>query len=161
MASLDTFLPVTLGDPCRKLNLADATTGFANPTSELLREAQRVFKDNVELAPIVSLGAGKVGITRIIQNAGAIGQGETLRRIAKSCKEVHKNVYRSLHATGIYFRFDPEACSQQSPSSWASQASAYIQEGSINIQTDSVVKKVHGRQGGVSIKEISVLYIFP
>ena len=65
VAAPDRFLPVTIGTGHRKVTLIDATTGFANPAKELLQEAQRVFGEDAKVATIVSIGSGKVKVTKM------------------------------------------------------------------------------------------------
>lgn len=155
MAALDVFTPMVLGDSYREFKLADATVGFANPIQELLQEAQRVYKGNLALATIVSLGAGKGEVARVTQDGGLLSQLETLQRISKNCKAVHERIYGRLHPLGIYFRFNPEFSSETEASSWAAHTSAYLQEGSIDIQVDLVVEKVHVRPSTACIADIS------
>jgi len=55
----DRFLPVTLGFGHTRVILVDATVGYANPTKELLLEAQEVFGKEAQVSAIVSIGSGR------------------------------------------------------------------------------------------------------
>jgi hypothetical protein len=60
----DRFLPVTLGSGHRRVILVDATVGYANPTKDLLLEAQEVFGEDAHVSAIVSIGSGKHAVSK-------------------------------------------------------------------------------------------------
>jgi hypothetical protein len=75
----DTFLPVSIGHGHEQVKLVDGLAVAANPGKELLREAQRVFGDDTEVATILSIGAGK-GDVWDVSNASRSELREAMKR---------------------------------------------------------------------------------
>jgi hypothetical protein len=150
----DTFLPVSIGSGHKQVTLVDALTVAANPGKELLREAQRVFGDNMEVATILSVGAGKGNVWHV-----SIVSGSELREVVKrattSCEPVHEELYSRLRQTSIYFRINVERGSGPQMVLSSENVSAYLEEGVISDRIDEVIKSIHHRPTGVKLKDIS------
>jgi hypothetical protein len=150
----DTFLPVIIGSGHKQVTLVDGLAVAANPGKELLREAQRVFGDDMEVSTILSIGAGKGDVWGV-----SIASGEELREAVKrattSCEPLHEELYLRLRQTSIYFRLNVERGSGSPMELTSANVSAYLGEGAISDRVDEVVKSIHLRPKGVKLKDIS------
>jgi hypothetical protein len=150
----DTFLPVSIGSGHEQVTLVDALTIAANPGKDVLREAQRVFGDDAEVATILSLGAGKGDIW-----GGWTGSSsemrEAVKRAATSCEPVHEELYSRLRGTSIYFRLNIDRGSGPQMELSSANVSAYLEEGVISDRVDDAIKSIHRRPIGVKLKDIS------
>jgi hypothetical protein len=154
VASPDTFLPVSIGGGHKQVTLIDGLSVAANPGKELLREAQRVFGDDMEIATILSIGAGKGDVWDVSTMSGS-EMREAVKRATTSCEPVHEELYSRLRQTSIYFRLNIERGSGPQISLSSANISAYLEEGIISDRLDEVVKSIHLRPTGVKLKEIS------
>jgi hypothetical protein len=155
VASSDTFLPVKIGTGHKQVTLVDATTGFANPSQELLREAQRIFSGDGEVATLVSIGAGKGDVWGFSEDGSEKERLMALQRITMNCEPVHEELWARLRETGIYYRLNVErGTGSQMPLSSA-HISAYLQEGKISDELDDAIKSIQQRAEGVKLKDIS------
>jgi hypothetical protein len=145
----DTFLPVIIGSGHKQVTLVDALTVAANPGKELLREAQRIFGDDMEVATILSIGAGKGNVWDISDLR------EAVKRATTSCEPVHEELYSRLRQTSIYFRINVELGSGPQMEMSLTNVSAYLEEGVISDRVDEAVKSMHLRPMGVKLKDIS------
>ena len=134
--------------------LVDALTVAANPGKEVLREAQRVFGDDAEVATILSLGAGK-GDVWGTSTAGGSELREAVKRAMTSCEPVHEELYSRLRETSIYFRLNVERGSGPQMELSSANVSAYLEEGVISDRVDDAIKSIHRRPMGVKLKDIS------
>jgi hypothetical protein len=101
IAAPDRFLPVTIGTGHRKVTLIDATTGFANPTKELLQEAQRIFGEDANVATIVSIGSGKFKASKVSKGDDENALVEALKQVALNTETTHGELEARLHDTFI------------------------------------------------------------
>jgi hypothetical protein len=150
----DTFLPVSIGSGHKQITLVDALTVAANPGKELLREAQRVFGDDMEVATILSIGAGKGDVWGVSIASGA-DLREVVKRAATSCEPVHEELYSRLRQASIYFRINVERGSGPQMELTSENVSAYLEEGLVSDRVDEAVKSIHLRPMGVMLKDIS------
>ena len=157
VASPDRFLPVTIGTGHRKVTLIDATTGFANPAKELLQEAQRVFGEDANVATIVSIGSGKVKVTKMSKGDDEDALVEALKRVALNTETTHAELEARLHDAFVYFRFnvDQGLDNSMDASALHSYTSTYLEETSISRRLDEAMRSIHTRPKGVSLKELS------
>jgi hypothetical protein len=154
VASPETFLPVTIGDGNKKVMLVDALAMCANPGKELLREAQRIFGDDAEVATILSIGAGKGGVWSMSEIDGA-SMRDAVKRTAENCELVHEELYARLRDSAIYYRLNIEKGSGQQMALSSSLISAYLQEGAVNDKLDNVIRSIERRPKGLKLKDIS------
>jgi hypothetical protein len=134
--------------------LVDALTVAANPGKEVLREAQRAFTDDVEVATILSIGAGK-GDVWSMSTASGSELREAVKRATMSCEPVHEELYSRLRETSIYFRLNVERGSGPQMELSSANVSAYLEEGVISDRVDDAIKSILRRPAGVKLKDIS------
>jgi hypothetical protein len=132
----------------------DALAVAANPGKELLREAQRVFGGEEEVATILSLGAGKGDVWEA-SSMSSSELREAVKRATKSCEPVHEELYLRLRQTSVYFRLNVERSSGPQMELSSANVSAYLEEGVVNDRVDDVIKSIHLRPTGVKLKDIS------
>jgi len=150
----DTFLPVSIGSGHKQVTLVDSLATAANPGKELLREAQRVFGDDTEVATILSIGAGKGDVWGVLTTSGTELR-EAVKRATTSCEPVHEELYSRLRHTSIYFRLNVERGSGPQMQMSSSAVCAYLEEGVVSDRVDEVIKSIHRRPMGVKLKDIS------
>jgi hypothetical protein len=157
IASPDRFLPVTVGTGHREVTLVDATSGFANPTKELLQEAQRVFGEESNVATIVSIGSGKFTITKMSEGDDENALVEALKRVSLNTETTHAELETRLHDSFIYFRFNVDQdldCGMRA-SVLQSHTSTYLEKVGISKRLDEAIKSIHNRPKGMTIKDLS------
>jgi hypothetical protein len=154
VASPDTFIPVNIGFGHKQTTLVDGLGVAANPGKELLREAQRVFGDGMEVATILSIGAGK-GDVWGVSVVSSSELREAVKRATTSCEPVHEELYSRLRQTSIYFRLNVERGSGPQMELSSANVSAYLEEGVISDRVDEAVNSIHRRPMGVKLKDIS------
>jgi hypothetical protein len=154
IASPDTFLPVKIGVGHKQVTLVDALTVAANPGKELLREAQRVFGEEAEVATILSIGAGKGDVwgTSLISGSDL---REAVKRATTSCEPVHEELYSRLRQTAIYFRLNVDRGSGLPMDLSSANLAAYLEEGVVSDRVDDAIKSILDRPTGVKLKDIS------
>jgi len=151
VASPDIFVPVTTGTYHKQVTLVDALAVCANPGKEFLREAQKVFGEDAEIATILSVGSGKGDVWSLTGNE----MKEVIKWATMSCERVHEDLYARLRETSIYFRLNVErGLGLQMELSSASIA-AYLEEGVISDRLDDTIRSIHHRPIGVRLKDIS------
>jgi hypothetical protein len=150
----DTYLPVSIGTGHKQVTLIDALTIAANPGKELLREAQRAFGEDTEVATILSIGAGK-GDVWGASTTSSSAMKEAVKRATTSCEPVHEELYLRLRQTSIYFRLNVNRGSGPQMQLSSSAISAYLEEGVISDRLDDVIKSICLRTMGVKLKDIS------
>jgi hypothetical protein len=157
IASPERFLPVAVGTGHRKVTLVDATTGFANPTKELLQEAQRVFGEDAKVATVVSIGSGKGTTLNVSEGDDENALVEALKRVALNTEATHAELETRLHDAFIYFRFnvDQDLDYGMDASVLHSHTSAYLEKASISRHLDEAMKSIQNRPKGMTIKELS------
>jgi hypothetical protein len=154
VAFTDTFFPVSIGSGHKQVTLVDGLATAANPGKELLREAQRVFGDDTEVATILSIGAGKGDVWGALTTSGTELR-EAVKRATTSCEPVHEELYLRLRHTSIYFRLNVERGSGPQMQLSSSAVCAYLEEGVVSDRVDEVIKSIHRRPMGVKLKDIS------
>jgi hypothetical protein len=155
IASPDKFIPVTLGKTHRKAVLIDAVAAYANPTKELLREAQDVFGEDAEVASVISIGAGKSDAKMTFKDGNEVGISNALRRGTAMSEQVHEDLEGRLHETGIYFRFNVEKPLDEKPDIILAHTSSYLREKATSIRVDEATKSFYRRPKGVKMRDIS------
>jgi len=157
VAAPDRFLPVAIGTGHRKVTLMDATTGFANPAKELLQEAQRVFGEDANVATIVSIGSGKVKALNVSKGDDEDALVEALKRVALNTEATHAELEARLHDAFVYFRFnvDQDLDHGVGASVVHSYTSTYLEKPGISRRLDEVMRSIHTKPKGVSLKELS------
>jgi hypothetical protein len=157
IAAPDRFLAVTIGTGHRKVTLIDATTGFANPTKELLQEAQRVFGEDANVTTIISIGSGKVKASKVSEGDDENALVEALKRVALNTETTHAELEGRLYDTFIYFRFnvDQDFENGMDASVVHSYTSTYLEKAVVGRRLDESMQSIHIRPKGVVLKELS------
>jgi hypothetical protein len=155
VASPDAFLPVNVGLGHRQITLVDGLALAANPGKELLREAQRAFGDDAEVATILSVGAGKGDVWSSASTTSSSEMMEAMKRATMTCEPVHEELYLRLRQTSIYFRLNVDRGSGPQIQLSSSTISAYLEEGVVSDKLDDVIKSIHLRPTGVKLSDIS------
>jgi hypothetical protein len=153
---MESFDPVLFGGDIQCIS---AITGCANPTTELLDEAQATFGNDTLVATILTIGAGKIdraGKATAYINDKHI---EMARNAVANTEATHQNLQRRLNSLGMYFRFDVEfgSSSQTNPRAIKGFTSKYIEGGSVDSELNAVLSKMLSRKGVKTLKEISEL----
>jgi hypothetical protein len=132
-------------------------TGYANPTKELLQEAQRVFDEDAEVASIVSLGAGKGEIMSVVGTGDEGTLMDAMAKMALDSELTHEEMHARLHRSSVYFRLNVEhgLVDHMDASSVRAHTSAYMQKGDTNRLLNDAVESIKGRQKGGTLKDIS------
>jgi hypothetical protein len=132
-------------------------TGYANPTKELLQEAQRVFDEDAEVASVVSLGAGKGQVLSVSGTGGEGGLMDAMAKMGLDSEQTHKEVDGRLHQSSVYFRLNVEhgLTGHTNASTVHAHTLAYMQEGDTDRLLNDVVKCITIRQKGSTLKDIS------
>ena len=154
ISSPDKFLPVSIGTGHRQVTLVDALTVAANPGKELLREAQRVFGEEAEVATILSIGAGK-GDVWGVSTTSSSEMREAMKRAMMSCEPVHEELYVRLRQTSSYFRLNVDRGSGPQMELSSANVSAYLEEGGVSDRVDDAIRSIHGRPMGAKLKDLS------
>ena len=149
----DMYEPVVLGVGHNSVTLVNAMMGYANPTKELMREAQTApfGGENSQLATVISLGAGKDGpldVSRL---------NDVMRRSAAGAERTHQEIHGRLRAMGIYFRFNVDGGIQLADDAGIvrSKTSIYMETEEINNAINNSLTSLQNREGRVSAKQIS------
>lgn len=125
--------------------LIDATLGYANPTKELLREAQAAFGSDTEVGTVVSVGAGKI----------EIGINEVLKKGWSISEQVHKELQRQLQETNVYHRFNVENDLGGQSEVAHARIARYLDDETVSQRLDEVLESLYVRPNGPKLKEIS------
>jgi hypothetical protein len=155
VASPDIFDPVTIGVGHKRAVLIDAIAGCANPTKELLREAQNAFGEDAEVASIVSIGAGRKDVRVVFEDGREVGISDGLRRGIAMCERVHEELQSRFKKAVIYHRFNVEQEMGIQPEIVLARVSAYLGETMTSVRVDSAVDSIHRRSTGVKLRDIS------
>lgn len=155
IASHDLFFPITIGVGHRRVVLASAIVGYANPTKVLLREAEEVFGAEAEVATMLSIGAGGTLVSVVDGVDKGVGISDGLLRGILSSKQVHEDVQMRLGETRVYFRLnvDHELCTE--PELISAHISDYLNERAVSARLDEAIKSIEGRPKGPTLKDIS------
>jgi hypothetical protein len=146
---------VTVGTGHKRVVLIDAMAVCANPAKELLQEAQEVFGEDVEVATIISIGAGKGNVKAEFKAGREVGISEGLRKGIGMCEQVHNDLYGRLQETRIYYRFNMERELSVDPEDAFAHVSTYLEEKPTGAMIDSAVRSMQSLPTGVKLKDLS------
>ena len=133
----------------------DAIVGCANPTKELLREAQDMFGEDAEVASTISIGAGKGNVRVVFEDGREVGIGEGLKRGIAMCSQVHEDLQTRFQKTSVYYRFNVEQEMGIQPENILARVSGYLRESVTSARVDNAVDSIHRRVSGVKLRDIS------
>jgi hypothetical protein len=140
-----------VGEGYNEVDLRSGPVGYANPTSELLKEAGRVFGGDCRAATLVSIG----GKPFILSNDVTHVQG--LEAVLTDTDSVHQDLYHRLHQLNIYFRFDvPHQSNLPSDArNVYREVQNYKSDGRISRLINEAVRSIHLRQQVKMLSELS------
>ncbi|CAG8592889.1 14986_t:CDS:2, partial [Acaulospora colombiana] len=153
IASPESYDPVGIGEEEDQAQYIDAMAGYANPTNELLKEAEKVFVKNAMVANIISIGSGKPQIDQQNMNLN-----DALRRAITDTERVHNDIQNRLHDLGIYFRFNVDGILPMKNlvgKTTRVQTAAYLEEAANSKRMDEAVTSIQERNGIKNLKELS------
>jgi hypothetical protein len=136
--------------------------GYANPTNEMLKEAEKVFGKNVVVANVVSIGSGKLNLELGQQKIDPSGSqlSDLLKRAITDTERVHNDIQNRFQDLGIYFRFNVEAIlpimNSIDPKTRV-QTAAYLEDTSTSQRMDGAVTSIQERKGVKPLKELSTM----
>lgn len=145
---------VTIGVLHSRLDLIDATTGYANPTQKLLQEVKGLYGEIEKVSTILSIGTGKLGLVNLRRSGDDAKKSAALQQLTANCEQVHQELRSRLYTSDIYFRFN---CEQRTESEDVLLASVlvYLENGETSTRLDEVMKNIHGGTPKLTLKEIS------
>jgi hypothetical protein len=148
IASHDHFDPVTIGEGYNEVDVRSGIVGYTNPTSELLKEAARVFGGDCWAATLVSIGGKSVPSSK---------DAQSLEAILTDTDSVHQDLYHRLHQLNLYFRFDVplQPNSLNDTRSVYREIQSYKADGRINQFINDAVRSIHLRQQVKVLSELS------
>jgi hypothetical protein len=154
IASHDHFDPVTVGGGYKELKLRSGLVGYANPSSELLKEAEREFGGDCWAATLVSIGGKPVSTSKGVTDV------QRLEAVVTDTDPVHRDLYHRLHQLNIYFRFDVphQPTVLNDAGSVYQELQNYKSDGRINELINEAVKSIHVRQRVNVLSELSEYY---
>ncbi|PVF91230.1 hypothetical protein CPB86DRAFT_389523 [Serendipita vermifera] len=160
IASPDAYDPIMVGEEDDNIAYIDAMTGYANPTNEVLKEAEKVFGKNAIVATIVSLGSGKPERRQQQQEPITMQLNDILRRTIWDIERVHNDVQNRFQDLGIYHRFnveDPLPSKESTKQTTKAHAKAYLQEPFTIRRMDQAINSVRERKGVMILKDLNTI----
>jgi hypothetical protein len=162
IASLEAYEPVIIGDEEEGQSLyIDAMAGYANPTNEALKEAERIFGKDTIVSNIVSVGSGKPGLRQQQDACTRTRLSDILKQAINDTERVHNDIHYRFQDLGIYFRFNVEGILPMNTSTGRitrMQTVAYLENTANNLRMDRAVKSLQERKGIKALKELSMIY---
>jgi hypothetical protein len=113
-----------------------------------------VFGEDVEVATILSIGAGKGDVWDLSLTSGSELK-EAMKLATKSSESVHEDLHVRLAETLIYFRLNVDRASGPQMELSLANVSAYLGHGVISNRVDEAIKSIHHRAVGVKLKALS------
>jgi hypothetical protein len=158
IASPESYDPILVGEEENQLLYVDAMAGYANPTNEMLKEAEKVFGKNAVVANVVSIGSGKPELRQ--QQIGPNGSqlSDLLKRAIMDTERVHNDIQNRFQNLDIYFRFNLECIITMVNSIGQTarvQTAAYLEEAATSQKMDVAVISIQERKGMKYLKELS------
>jgi hypothetical protein len=160
IASPDAYDPILIGGEEEEESYLDAMAGFANPTNEMLKEAEKVFEKNAVVANIVSIGSGKLDPQQVITRTQL---SDLLNRAITDTERVHNDIQNRLQDLGIYFRFNVENILPMNNSignTTRVQTSAYLEDATHSQRMNGAVTSIQARNVTRPLKELSMMSSF-
>jgi hypothetical protein len=159
IASPEAYDPVFIGEEEDEPYL-DAMAGFANPTNEMLKEAEKAFKKDTIVANIISIGSGKLGPQHI---ATRTPLSDLLKRAITDTERVHNDIQNRFQDLGIYFRFNVEGILPMTNSigkTTRAQTVAFLEDPANSKKMDGTVISIQERSGKRPLKDLSRISSF-
>jgi hypothetical protein len=163
IASPEAYEPVIIGDEDDQYTYMNAMTGYANPTNEVLKEAEKVFGKNAVVANLVSVGSGKLEIRQQQDTVIMTQLSDLLKRAVTDTERVHNDIYNRFQDLGIYFRFNAEGIlpvTNSTQNTTRIQTAAYLEDAPNSHRLDRAVASIRERKEVKSLKDLSTISSF-
>jgi hypothetical protein len=158
IASPDAYEPVNIDNSDEEVTYISAMAGYANPTNEMLKEAEKVFGKNAMVATIISIGSGNVYLPQNQHESPSIRLDDTLKRVILDTERVHNDLQGRFQDLGIYFRFNAESIAPMHSSIGKLtrvRTMTYLEEAITSQRMDGAINSIQERNGVKPLKEIS------
>jgi hypothetical protein len=159
IGSPDAYNPVKVGAGGDGSMYIDAMAGYANPTNEMIKEAEKVFGKDAVVATIISVGSGKPDQRRSGGDSAGLHLTDILKRAVLDTERVHNDIQNRFQDLGIYYRFNVYGVIPLSDSiegTTREHTVSYLDEAMSNQRMDAAVNSVQGRMGVKPLKELSM-----
>jgi hypothetical protein len=163
IASPDSYEPASIEDEDDQCLYMSAMTGYANPTNEVLKEAEKVYGRNAVVANLVSVGSGKLELRQQQDPAIKNPLSDLLKRAITDTERVHNDLYNRFQDLGIYFRFNAEGLLPVTKSSkrvTRVQTAAYLEDAPNSHKMDRAITSIQERKGVKFLKDLSMISSF-
>jgi hypothetical protein len=163
VASPDSYEPDSVEDEDDQCLYMSAMTGYANPTNEALKEAEKVFGRNAVVANLVSVGSGKLELRQQQDPAIMNPLSDLLKRAITDTERVHNDLYNRFQDLGIYFRFNAEGLlpiTNSSRRKTREQTAAYLEDAPNSHRMDRAITSIQERKAVKSLKDLSTISLF-
>jgi hypothetical protein len=160
IASPEAYNPVAVGEEEKQSLYVDAMSGYASPTNEMLKEAEKVFGKNMVVANVVSIGSGKPELRQQKLGPSESQLSDLLKRAITDTERVHNDIQNRLQSLGIYFRFNVENILPMVNSIGQTtrvHTTAYLEEATTSQKMDVAVTSIQERKGIKSLRELSTM----
>ncbi|PVG00686.1 hypothetical protein CPB86DRAFT_729099, partial [Serendipita vermifera] len=159
VASPDAYEPVVVRDEEGEMTYIDATSGYANPTNEMLKEAENVFGKDAVVATIISIGSGKSIMRQQEQGCTNVPLMNILRRVILDTERVHDDLQNRFQDLGIYYRFNADNVlpirNRIEDTKTKSHTMTYVKEAATTQRIDQAIQSVQERSGVKTLKELN------
>ncbi|KIM22389.1 hypothetical protein M408DRAFT_43504, partial [Serendipita vermifera MAFF 305830] len=105
LSNPSTFAPVIVGQRHRQQKYVGGVLGANNPTRELLKEAGNIFGEDICIAQVLSLGAGRPQVSRLSDSTPA-GGSRVLEELTLDCEGVAAELSARLSGVEAYLRLN-------------------------------------------------------
>ncbi|PVF93948.1 hypothetical protein CPB86DRAFT_741455 [Serendipita vermifera] len=162
IASPNTYEPVIVGDGDDRIVYIDAMAGYANPTNEMLKEAEKAFGRNATVATIISIGSGGPEGWQKTQGSVSVQLTDILRRTMLDTERVHNDLQNRFHDHGIYYRFNANSYAHFNElvgSTTRATTKAFLDKASTNQRMDQAISSIRERKEGKILNDINSIPI--
>ncbi|PVF93958.1 TPR-like protein [Serendipita vermifera] len=162
VASPDVYEPLILSDEDEEVTYIDAMAGYANPTNEMLKEAERLFGKNDIAATVISIGAGKLEQHQQRQGSAITQLRDIRSRATLDTERVHNDLQNRFQDLGIYYRFNVENVLPVQGSIGRTtriQTMVYLEEAATSQRMDQAINSMQERKESQVLKELSMGFL--
>ncbi|KIM21446.1 hypothetical protein M408DRAFT_333464 [Serendipita vermifera MAFF 305830] len=161
LACPSVFAPVIVRNGPRQQKYVGGVHGANNPTRELLKEAGSIFGEDIHVAQILSIGAGRPRVSHLDQ-ATLAGVNRVLEALAMDCEGVAVELSTRLSGVEAYLRLNVDRGMESAGmhdwddlGSIETHTSAYMDNPTIQEYIEASLQRLHGRVGLVTLREIN------
>jgi hypothetical protein len=139
------------------LSCISSIVGCANPTTDVLREAQAAFGGEIQVSTILSIGAGNLDHKIIDKLVGSGLHSEMIKNSARNAEAIDQGLEKRLGSLAIYFRFNSNLTGllKKDPRGVRSFTYQYLRDSVVNSKLNEALSNMRSRKGVSSIKDIS------